>query len=623
MKLGSLSSIITGEMVTKKAVKFSELAIVDEKLYVVEARPEDKGRSVIYSLTDKKDLLPIPYSANNSVHEYGGSAFCGKGEFIYFTNSKDQEIYEINHGKVRKLTDRPKIRFSEPRICGDYLFAIFEDHAEEDHVINGIMRIEKATGKCVVMDQQNDFYSGLTISSDEKFLAYFTWNFPNMSWDAAEVCKVTLSSKKEFVETVNLGPKGDISSYDPVFSTTNEVYYVSDQTGYWNIYKENGTHVLDKHVDFAKTHWRQSNPVYTLLDGGKIATVYVDKGTDYLGIISDGKLETLDLPFTNYTYILHHKKILYFIAASPNKPQGVYSYALETGALTELKTSQEIDLDPSWISIPEAISFTTRHDQRAHAFYYPPTNPTHKFDGEKPPLLLISHGGPTGYNPPIFLMAVQYWTSRGFAVCDVNYSGSGGFGRAYRNRLYKNWGIKDVDDCEDCALYLVKEGLVDKNRLTVRGGSAGGYTTLALLTFRNTFVAGTSYFGVSDLGLLAEDTHKFESRYLDKLIGDYPDEKAVYEERSPIFHTDKMKKPIFILQGTEDKVVPVEQAEKMYKALLEKKIPTAYVLYQGEGHGFKEKKNIIHSLEAELYFYQRIFGQKTTFLNPPIVIENL
>lgn len=235
----------------------------------------------------------------------------------------------------------------------------------------------------------------------------------------------------------------------------------------------------------------------------------------------------------------------------------------------------------------------------------------------------MSHGGPTSHKPPAFDLEFQYWTSRGFAVVDVNYSGSSGFGRAYRNRLYNNWGIKDFEDCEDCALYLVKEGLVDKNRLVVRGGSAGGYTTLCLLTFSDTFVAGASYFGLSDLSLFVEDTHKFESRYLDKLVGPFPKDKAVYDSRSPIYFTEKLKKPILLLQGEEDKIVLPNQAEIIYTALMKKKIPTAYLLYKGEGHGFKQKENIIKSIDSELYFYQKIFEQKTTAIHPPLVIDNL
>jgi dienelactone hydrolase len=621
--LGSLESIVTSESLTNKAVKFSELSIIDGKIYCVESRPEDKGRSVIHSLTDKKDILPPSYSAKNGVHEYGGDAVCGDSTAIYFTNKEDQQIYEITSGAPKKVTNEKEVRFTEPKICGGFLFAIFEDHNDKEMIKNGIMRIERSSGICSVMESDHDFYAGIKISPDEKHLAFFTWDIPNMSWDASDVWAVELDHSSTFINKKRISPKGEISSCEALFSPAGKLYYISDKTGFWNIYKEDGSLLIKEDSDFTKPHWHMGNARYTFVTEEIVAAIYTKNAIDYLSILIDGKIKTLDLPFTSFTYLISSSDTLYFIAAGRENPQGIYSYNLKTALLIEEKISQDITIPRSWISVPREVSFRSRHDETAYAFFYPPVNPNYDFKDEKPPLLLISHGGPTGHNPPIFTLAVQYWTSRGFAVCDVNYSGSSGFGRAYRNRLYNNWGIKDVDDCEDCALHLVKEGLVDKDRLTVRGGSAGGYTTLALLTFRNTFVAGASYFGVSDLGLLAEDTHKFESRYLDKLIGEYPKEKALYDERSPLFHTEKMKKPILLLQGDEDKVVPVEQAEKMYHALLKKGIPTAYLLFKGEGHGFCQKENIMKAIDSELYFYQKIFNQKVTLLTPPITIDNL
>ncbi|MCH9617142.1 MAG: hypothetical protein SP1CHLAM9_04500 [Chlamydiia bacterium] len=621
--LGSLESIITSESLTKKAVKFSELCLIDKKVYCVESRPEDEGRSVIHNLTDKKDVLPYPYSAKNGVHEYGGDAVCGDSDALYFTNKKDQQIYEIVNGSARKVTNEKEIRFAEPTICRGFLLAIFEDHSDKKNIKNGIMRIDRATGTCMVMESDHDFYAGLKVSPDQNHIAFFTWDIPNMSWDASDVWKAALDDSCGFVNKKRISPQGDISSCEALFSPSGKLYYISDKTGFWNIYKEDGTLLIKDDSDFTKPHWHMGNARYTFVTEEIIAAIYTKNAVDSLCIIIDGKMKTLDLPFTAFTYLISNGDTLYFIAAGKQSPQGVYSYHLKTSLLKEEKISQAITIPKEWISIPQEISFTSSHNQMAHAFFYPPVNPNYDFKDEKPPLLLISHGGPTGHNPPIFTLAIQYWTSRGFAVCDVNYSGSSGFGRAYRNRLYKNWGIKDVDDCENCALHLVNEGLVDSNRLTVRGGSAGGYTTLALLTFRDTFAAGASYFGVSDLGLLAEDTHKFESRYLDKLIGEYPKEKDLYNERSPLFHTEKMKKPILLLQGDQDKVVPVEQAEKMYHALLNKGIPTAYLLFQGEGHGFCKKENIIKAIDSELYFYQKIFKQKITFASPPLLIENL
>ncbi|MCH9621457.1 MAG: hypothetical protein S4CHLAM20_08770 [Chlamydiia bacterium] len=621
--LGSLISIITSELLTTKAVKFTDLCVINKKIYVVETRPEDKGRSVIYSLSDEKDILQAPYSAKNGVHEYGGKTLCGDKEAFYFTNKKDGQIYKIANDKTRKLTDSPKMRFAEPTIYNDYIFSVFEDHSDEETIKNGIMRIHKDSGKLNIIESEHDFYAGVRISPNGKYLAYFTWDFPNMSWDEADVWKISLSDTQEVISKKMISQKGDTSSCDPIFTEDNQLLFISDETGFWNIYNENGSCLLNKDADFTKPHWKLGNKLYTPISEEKIATVFTENAIDRLGVISNNKLDILDLPFSTYMSLIHSNNKLYFIAASPSHNQGVFSYDLNSKELIELKSSKKNDLDESWISIPSQVAFETRHNETSYGFFYPPKNPNYDFGDEKPPLLLISHGGPTGHNPPQFSLEIQYWTSRGFAVVDVNYSGSTGFGRKYRNRLYGNWGIKDVDDCEDCALFLAKEGLVDGNRMVVRGGSAGGYTTLALLTFRDSFVAGASYFGVSDIGMLVEDTHKFESQYFEKIVGKYPEDKAIYDERSPLHHTDKLKKPILILQGSEDKVVPQNQAEKMYKALLEKNIPTAYLLFEGEGHGFVQKKNIIKSIDSELYFYQTIFNQKQTFETPPLIIDNV
>jgi dipeptidyl aminopeptidase/acylaminoacyl peptidase len=623
MNLGSLDSIITSLLLTTKSVKFSELLLKNNKVYVCETRPQDAGRSVIYSITEEKDITPYPFSCKNSVHEYGGDTMCASDHSIYFTNKEDKQIYEIDGEIVKKLTDQPKMRFAELKICRDFLFAIFEDHKDQKHVKNGIVRIDRKTGAVIEVESLHDFYAGLTFSMDGKYGSFFTWDFPNMSWDSSDVFKVEISEDGKFINRKMVNKKQGFSSCDPIFSPSGNLYFVSDMTGFWNIYKEDGTLIYKMDADFSYPHWHMGNSLYTFIDEQTIACVYTKNAHDFLAIIKDGRIKTLDLPFSSYLCVKSKGKTLYFIAASPSQTRAVYSYDLENNSLKELKSSLKVDLDPSWISIPKEISFISRHGETSFAFFYPPKNPNYTFDGEKPPLILISHGGPTGHNTPEFKMEIQYWTSRGFAVCDVNYSGSTGFGREYRNRLNHNWGVKDVDDCEDCALFLANEGLVDKNRLIVRGASAGGYTTLALLTFRDTFLCGASYFGVSDLTLLAQHTHKFEARYLDKLIGPYPEAKQIYQERSPIYHTNMLKKPILILQGVDDKVVPMEQAEKMYTALLEKKIPTAYLLFDGEGHGFIKKENIIKSLESELYFYQTIFNQKKSSATAPLKIDNI
>jgi dipeptidyl aminopeptidase/acylaminoacyl peptidase len=623
MILGSLPSIITSESLTTKTVRFSKIQIIDNKVYVCEIRPDEFGRSVIFSLSDCKDIFTPSYSAVNYVHEYGGRSYCGKDGVIFFTNKHDCQIYSVKDGKISRLTNMENIRFAEPYVCGNFLYAIFEDHKDKAKIRNGIIKIDMISATAEEMESSHDFYAGITFSKDGKYASFFTWDFPNMPWDASSVWKVEVLKDGCFSKKEKISKWEGYSSVDPIFSPSGKLYYVSDHSGFWNIYSEDGKAVYPLNADFSFPHFRMSNDLITFIDENTICCIYTKNAKDFLALIKDGKLETLDLGFTCYSSLHYNQNILYFIAGSVKQTKGVYSYDLTSKKLIKLKASDTVNLDSSWISEPEEISFQTRHGETCFAFYYPPKNPNYDFKGQKPPLILVSHGGPSSHKPPAFDLEFHYWTSRGFAVVDVNYSGSSGFGRDYRNRLYNNWGVKDVDDCEDCALYLVKEGLVDKNKLAVRGGSAGGYTTLCLLTFRDTFAAGASYFGLSDLELFVHDTHKFESFYLEKLVGPYPETKNRYQERSPIHFTDKLKKPILILQGDEDKIVPANQAEIIYKALMKKKIPTAYLLYSGEGHGFKKKENIMKSIDSELYFYQTIFGQKTTSTNPPLVIQNI
>ncbi|KJE77176.1 alpha/beta hydrolase family protein [Ferrimicrobium acidiphilum] len=422
------------------------------------------------------------------------------------------------------------------------------------------------------------------------------------------------------------------SVLQPRYLDSDTLLYVSDRSGWWNLYShQRGTHkpLLHMEAEFAVPMWTFGMSTYQPTPDGSIVATWSKLGHSYLGVLTlsqegEWTLREISTPWTylgGLTLIGHNQVAT--IAGSPTAPLTVTIIDLGSGASDIVRPSQALILEQNAIAQPQAIEFPTNEGLTAHGFYYPPTNPDFAAPEETyPPLIVRSHGGPTSQSLAEFDTDLQYWTSRGFAVVSVNYGGSTGYGRQYRERLKGAWGIVDLNDCVNAALYLVSQGLADENSLLIRGGSAGGYTTLCALTFRQTFAAGASYFGVGDLGALARDTHKFESRYLDGLIGPYPQREDLYEERSPIFHTDLLRTPMIILQGLEDKVVPPEQAEAMVEALRSNAVPFAYLPFEGEQHGFRKAETIVHCAEAELSFYAQILGLDIGESTPKVQIEN-
>jgi dipeptidyl aminopeptidase/acylaminoacyl peptidase len=378
-------------------------------------------------------------------------------------------------------------------------------------------------------------------------------------------------------------------------------------------------------AEFGEPQWEFGTNNFAFWGNDRIVCAYTKDGTSYLGVVpmSGGKFERINLPYTIYRNPTVAGDHLYFVGGSAQEPAAAIQYNLKTKEVKVLKSSRETAVDPAYVSIPKAIDFPTENGQTAHALYYAPKNP--KFTGkpdEMPPLLVLVHGGPTSQSTSVFNIEIQYMTSRGIAVVDVNYGGSSGYGRAYRNRLWGEWGVVDVDDCINAALFCVRNKWADKNRLAITGGSAGGFTTLAALAFRDAFHAGVSYFGVSDLIALTSG-HKFEDRCLDHLVGPYPADKDLYIARSPINHVDQITKPILLLQGDEDAIVPPPQSDLMYQSLLKRGIPTAYILFKGEQHGFRQAAHIKRAIEAELYFLSKIFGFPLADKIEPVEIKNL
>ena len=449
-----------------------------------------------------------------------------------------------------------------------------------------------------------------------------------MPWDGTElwVAGVNDDGSLRNPRLVAGGPKESI--FQPEWSPDGSLYFVSDRSGWWNLYRWNGEEVQplwETTSEFGLPQWVFGMRTYAVMANGGLVSSYEDEGESKLAVIEpdSGRRREIHTPYTDITGLRVHDNKAVFLGASPTEATAVVELDLETGAVEVLRRSSNVEIEDGYISVAEEIEFPTEGDATAYAFYYPTTNKDYRApDGERPPLLVISHGGPTSASSSEMNLSIQFWTSRGIAVVDVNYGGSTGHGREYRERLNGKWGIVDIDDCVNAARYLVGRGDVDGERLAIRGGSAGGYTTLASLAFREVFKAGASYFGVSDLEALAKDTHKFESRYLDGLIGPYPERRDLYVERSPIHHVEGFKAPMIVLQGLEDKVVPPDQAEVIVEALRKKGIPVAYLPFEGEQHGFRRAETIKKALGGELYFYSRIFGFDPPDSAEPVEIEN-
>lgn len=488
-----------------------------------------------------------------------------------------------------------------------------------------------------------------------------------MPWDSTELQVADLDPKSGSVSgTVSVcgGATSPTSVLQPSWSPKGDLFFVADTTGWWNIYQYNDgktNNVCPRDAEFsgAAPGWGLGGQNYAFLEDGRIVTCYEDsksgasrlvllepankKGAGFSGDVGLGNQGDQGwfatefgqecLPRTLSGFCPSpDSKICYFLGGNPDVPGGIYSWSIPpiggAGSPAEMiacSMSENMWIDAAYVSSPKLLRFPTAGKEYAYGYYYPPTNPRFEAGPEaKPPLLVKAHGGPTACTRISLSPSIQFWTSRGFAVLDVDYRGSTGYGRSYRERLKGNWGIVDIEDVCAGAEYLVKEGLANPDQLAIDGGSAGGFTTLGALTFRDTFTAGCSLYGIGDLAALAGDTHKFESRYLDGLVGKFPEDKDVYEARSPIQHVEKLACPILLLQGAEDKVVPPNQAEMMYEAVKARGLPCSLKIYPEEQHGFRRSENIEDALNSELVFYARVFGFEAAGRDlPALCITNL
>lgn len=639
---GSWRSPISGAMLASSGIRLGEPAVTGTAVYWLEGRPLEGGRNVLARRDadgTTQDVTPEGFNTRTMVHEYGGGAYWVHGDTVFWVNFADQRLYRQDPGEApRPITPEPpapgSLRYADGTLTPDgrLIVCVQEEHREDGEVINRLVAFP-ADGSAPPrpIAEGHDFYSFPRISPDGLRLTWTTWDHPNMPWDSVAlwVADMAANGSLSNVRQVAGGPAESI--FQPAWSPDGTLHFVSDRSGWWNLYALRGDEVealAPMEAEFGVPQWVFGLSTYAFLSGGRIACIYGQNGIDHLGIIEPGSGQVTELPtrWTVLSYLLSDPagERLIFLGASATEAEAVISLDPASGDATVLKRSMSLDVDPGYLSVPRPIECPTEDGLTAHALYYPPANKDYTGPAdEKPPLLVFSHGGPTSQTDSSLDLRIQFWTSRGIAVVDVNYGGSTGYGREYRERLKGNWGIVDTADCVNAARYLVEQGEVDGERLAIRGGSAGGFTTLACLAFYDVFAAGASYYGVADLAALATDTHKFESRYLDGLVGPYPEAAETYRERSALHHANRITAPLILFQGLEDKVVPPSQSEAMVEVLAENNVPHAYVAFEGEQHGFRRAETIQRASEAELYFYSRFFNFEPADEIEPVEIVTL
>ncbi|HEX2645978.1 MAG TPA: S9 family peptidase [Candidatus Dormibacteraeota bacterium] len=635
---GSWASPIGADLLLKGTVHMRNqmLRWDGDDLYWSELRPFEGGRIVVCNRVSDGtigDVTTPGFNARSRVHEYGGGHFAVKDGTVFFTNFNDQRLYRQDRGGApRAISPATDVRHADMVIDQPRgrVIAVREDHTTgAAEAVNTLVSLDaNGVGEPITLAEGNDFYSSPRLSPDGGRLAWQTWNHPNMPWDESEIWVGELDSQGRVTAMRKVAGGPDESVQQPAWSPGGELYFISDRNDWWNLYRAWGDGdeaVSRRSAEFGVPQWVFGQRHFDFNGPDEIVCTYLEAGGSKLGRLdlNTGQLSVVDLFYTSLTGVQVSNGKVAMYAASPMHTERVLVLDLETGAENIVKVSNPARVEAGYLSMSKPIAFPSVDGATSHAIYYPPRNKDFEApDGEKPPLVVHCHGGPTGSAGPTYPFEYQYWTSRGFAIVDVNYGGSSGYGRRYRQRLNGEWGVVDVEDCIAAARFLVEQGLADSQRVSIRGGSAGGYTVLLSLTKRQFYNAGSSHYGIGDLELFRTETHKFESRYLDSLIGPWPERADLYRERSAIHYADGLNCPVILFQGLEDKVVPPDQAETFVEVCKEKNLPYAYVAYEGEQHGFRQDKNIRRTFEGELYFLSQIYGFEPADDIEAVDIEN-
>ena len=632
---GSWRSPIDARTVAAGSKGYGELRAKDDALLWTESRPEESGRSTLVACIGGAvgELTPHPFNPRSRVHEYGGGSYCIAGgaghKRVYFVNFRDQNVYEVDPATggtpatPRQITQGDASeRYADLAWNGQALLAVRERHdASGPEPVNDLVRIDVGNGAVDVLHEGHDFYAAPRPSSDGR-IAFLVWDHPNMPFDGCQLLLAEDDGGRLRNPTVVAGGANE-SIVQPEWNG-ERLLFASDLHGHWNLYAHDRSGVyavLPDAAEYGGPAWQFASSYYVPVGPNHVVARRVEDGVPSLVLVDldQGLASPIDDECSSYTDIVRTPNGVAYIAGYADKTRQVVSLRLDKRSRTVVAQPDGPAVDLGYIAVPEHLTFRSELGD-AHAFFYPPTNREHGVpEGELPPLLVTTHGGPTANAWADLDWRVQYYTSRGWAVVDVNYGGSTGFGRAYRERLDGTWGKTDVEDSVACVRHLIAQGRVDPARVAIKGGSAGGFTTLAALAFTNVFRAGASHYGVADLKALANDTHKFESRYLDTLLGS-PEAIA---ERSPINHVDALNCPVIFFQGADDKVVPPNQAESMRDALAAKGIPVALLLFEGEGHGFRRAENVRRAIEAEYAFFAKVFGFDPADDLPHVPIDNL
>ncbi|HEX8956452.1 MAG TPA: S9 family peptidase [Burkholderiaceae bacterium] len=633
---GSWKSPISSDLIVADSVRLGQPRIAGQDIWWSEGRPSQEGRCFLVRADrdgNCTDMTGADFNVRTRANEYGGGEYLVAGDMVYFSNNEDQRLYRCLPGQQpQALTRQESMRYADAILDAgrQRLVAVREDHSQGGHEpVNTLVAIDLADGEETVLHTGHDFYSSPRLAPSGKHLAWICWDHPNMPWDGTELWQAEIGTDGSLLQAVRVAGGADESIFQPEYSKSGVLHFVSDRSGWWNLYREGAGTIeplCPMEAEFGEAQWIFGMSAYAFDGEDRLICTYVQRGRSHLAILDEknGKLQPIAVPFEAISDLQAGDGFVAFCGGSPRSPKSIVRLDLASGAHRVLRSANNLRIAEENLSLPEALEFPTEHGLTAHAFFYRPANA--QFTGPAgtlPPLLVLTHGGPTAMTTATLNLSIQYWTSRGFAVVDVNYGGSSGYGRAYRRRLNGGWGVVDVDDAANAARHLAQLGEVDSRRSAIRGSSAGGYTTLSALTFRDLFQAGASYYGIGDLETLVADTHKFEARYLDKLIGPYPEAKQRYVERSPIHFTDRLSSPLILFQGMKDKVVPPNQAEAMFDAVKVKGLPVACVHFEQEGHGFRQAANIKRALDAELYFYSKVFGFELAERIEPVKIENL